>query len=986
MSTNSVAMSVSPVALVSAGMSGRVLVLVLALLGCPVAGSAQSQAANGSIEGTVTDTSGGVLSDVRVTLVGVDTGATRTVITNDDGVYRAPLLPLGRYRVVAELQGFKQFERSGITLGAGDTAVVHVALSVGDVTEVVAVTTEPPPIDPGKIDFGRTLSEREVKNLPLVSRNPYNFALMQPAVTGYENVEFGVPRIAANGTLLRVNYQIDGNTNTQKNSAGLRLLPISEVMMREVKVVTSGHAPEFGQTTGLVYNVITPSGTNTLKGSASYRFRRNKFSAFPFFFPGPRTPERKPDTNADTVTAEVGGPIVRDRLHYYAGVETTARDLSSARVITIRPEDATRIGLTPQPGAMPAKQDVRFIFTKADYQLAPSHRLTTRYIRFANDSPRNNLPSAGGTPTSTEWATDFLDSMNSAAAQLASSFGANRLNELRVQFANRHQRRSASDISGSGPAIRINGVANFGGPYGDDDPHGSDFRQDIWQVIDNFTWIRGNHSVKVGFDAQLVSDARRSPTRQFFTFATIDDYLAARNGERPHAYATFSQLLGNPDFEMSSGLYSLFAQDDWRVTPNLKVLYGVRYDLYDYPTAATDAPFAGSRDFRIDRNNLGPRMGLAWTIDPQTVLRASIGVMFDQPLLGFYEQAIQQNGLPVRTVVNVSGMTPGAPPFPQTLNDLPPGFARPAPSISTVSPDFDTGRTIQNNIQFERAFGRDLHAAIGVVYVRGSRLPTTNYINLINPVSTLADGRPIFSTVADASTRLDPRFNRITEVQAVGESDYKALSLQVGKRLSHGLQFDLTYTYGNGTDTAPLIGTFAIVGDDPRSDPTNLDRDKGPNLFDVRHNFAGTILLAPRVDTDLTWLSRLANDNQIGILLHFNSGLPFNVRADRDLNQDGDASNDRPLFVGRNSYTTPARYNVDVRYSRFVPIRGSFRAEVLAEFKNVFNTVQIQTVNRVVATDAAGAPLVPLPQNGDGFAPTSGYEQRQFQLGFKMYF
>ncbi len=107
-----------------------------------------------------------------------------------------------------------------------------------------------------------------MKNLPLVSRNPYNFALLQPGVSGYENSEFGVPRFSANGTLLRINYQIDGNTNTQKDRAGLRLLPISEVMVREVKVVTSGYAPEFGQTTGLVYNVVTPSGTNQVRGNA----------------------------------------------------------------------------------------------------------------------------------------------------------------------------------------------------------------------------------------------------------------------------------------------------------------------------------------------------------------------------------------------------------------------------------------------------------------------------------------------------------------------------------------------------------------------------------------------------------------------------------------------------------------------------------------------------------------------------------------------
>lgn len=125
-----------------------------------------------------------------------------------------------------------------------------------------------------RIEQGRTLSEAEIKTLPLTSRNPYNFALLQPGVVGFETNEFGVPRLTANGALLRVNYQVDGSNNTQKDRAGLRQMPMSEVMIREVKVVTTGYAPEFGQTMGLVYNAITPSGTNTFKGQASYRMQR----------------------------------------------------------------------------------------------------------------------------------------------------------------------------------------------------------------------------------------------------------------------------------------------------------------------------------------------------------------------------------------------------------------------------------------------------------------------------------------------------------------------------------------------------------------------------------------------------------------------------------------------------------------------------------------------------------------------------------------
>src|SRR3982751_6191340 len=273
---------------------------------------AQSQAANGAIEGIVSDSSGGVLPGVTVTITNVDTGTERSVVSNEKGLYRAPLLPLGRYRVVAELQGFKKFEGTDIQLSVGQTAVVNAALAVGTVSETI------------------TMSDLEVHNLPLVARNPYNFALVQPGVTGIENVEFGVPRLAANGAAMRINYQIYGNTNTEKDRAGLRLLPMSEVMIQEVKVVTTGFAPEFGQTMGMVFNAVTPSGTNAFHGQTSYLFRRREFSAFPFFFgcttiaascAGPAENAVKPETKVDTGTASAGGPIVRNKLFFYGGWE-----------------------------------------------------------------------------------------------------------------------------------------------------------------------------------------------------------------------------------------------------------------------------------------------------------------------------------------------------------------------------------------------------------------------------------------------------------------------------------------------------------------------------------------------------------------------------------------------------------------------------------------------------------------------------------------
>jgi Carboxypeptidase regulatory-like domain/TonB dependent receptor-like, beta-barrel len=953
---------------------------------------AQSQAANGSIEGTITDASGGVLPGVAVTITSVDTGAERTVITNERGLFRAPLLPLGTYRVVAELQGFKKFEQTGIQLSVGQTQVVNASLAVGTVSETITVVSaDSPALDLARIDIGHTMTDQEVHNLPLVARNPYNFALVQPGVTGIENVEFGVPRLAANGAAMRINYQIDGNTNTEKDRAGLRLLPMSEVMIQEVKVVTTGFAPEFGQTMGMVYNAVTPSGTNTFKGEAGYLFRRKPFSAFPFFFgcgsttPAANCPDipsnaARPDTRVDTGTADVGGPILKNKLFFYAGWEQTRRDLSANSLITVDPALVALVGVEPQPAAAPNVQTAKFAIGKGDYQLAPNHRLTARWIRFHNDAPYN-----GGAGTLTlETQTDFLDAMDSTGAQLVSSFGSNRLNEFRFQYAHRHQRSIANADSGSGPAIRISTPAiGFGGPWAatGQGNAGFDFKQNITQVIDNFTYIRSAHSYKFGFDIQHIYDERTAAPQFLYTFPTTAAYLAAKSGAAPFGYTNMSQITGDLGFNMSTNVFSAFVQDDWQIAPAIKILYGVRYDLYAYPEGLADAPLTQSRSFNIDKNNFGPRVGVAWSLDPSTVLRASTGIMYDQPILGGYEQALQLSGSPRAPVYSFSGTSTGAPAFPSGVTSG--SVSQQSPW--TINPDFVVARTWQANAQLERAFARDFTGSVGVIYAKGSNLPVVTNINPINPIGQLGDGRPIFNTTANASTRLDPRFNQIQEVQSFGDSTFKSMTLQASKRFKQGLTFNVQYSLGKGLDNTPLLTQLTVQAETGRSDPTNLDRDRGPNPLDMRHNFTGNIVYVSENHSSNAVVRQLLSGNQVGVLLQFNSGLPVNEPANRDLNGDG-VNSDRPLNIARNPLYLPVRKNVDLRYTRWIPIRGSSRAEVIAELKNVFNTEQMSNINTTIAVDTLGNPVTPIPTDPYLFVNPSGYEQRKFQLGFRFRF
>ena len=944
---------------------------------------AQSQAVNGSIEGVVRDGTGAVLPGVTVSVANLDTGQQRSATTSSGGQYRAVLLSLGTYRVKAEMQGFKTVERTGVTLSAGQTAVIDFTLEVGGVSEVVSVTGEAPVTDPGKIDLGRTIGEAEIKNLPLVSRNPYNFAFLQANVTGYENEEFGVPRINANGTQMHTNYQIDGNTNTEKDRAGLRLLPVSEIMVREVKLITSGFAPEFGHTTGMVYNAVTPSGSNDLRGSASYRFRRKAMSERPFFL---NPTANKPDTHVNNYTATLGGPIVKDKWFFYGGYEFVDRDLSADRVIGVTAANAARLGLSttaiPSAGVIPARQSVNFFLGKTDYQLAPEHKLAARYFFFKNESPYNIGSTSSGNPNTVDQATDFHDRMDSASAQLISSFGPDRLNELRVQFARRHQARTASQGAGTGPAIFVSGVANFGGPIATVSDAGFDFSQKIWQVLDNFTVLSGRHSFKAGFDLQYVDDFRRNNLFQLYTFPTVDAYLAARSGANPRSYSTFAQLVGDPTVAYSSKFLSLFVQDDLRVSDRLKVLFGVRYDLFKIPDARPFAANPASSSFKVDKNNFAPRIGFSWTLDSsaRTVLRASSGVMYEPPLINFYEDAIQRNGDPRTLTATLSPASLGAPAFPATLNDLPPGFARPLQSIVAVDPDFSTQYTVLSNVQLERALTNDFSVSLGYVSSIGRNMPVLVDTNLVPTGQTLADGRPVFSAAVTSATRLNPTFNHVDTFRSIGKGTYNALTVTVNKRMSHGFQAQASYTLAKGEDNAPLTGTYVVgSGDDRLSDPTSVDRDKALVPFNQTHTFVLSGLLAPKVSGGGVGAA-LLNHNQLGFIVQANSGLPFNIRANRDLNVDG-VQNDRPIGIDRNTGRLGRVFNVDARYVRFIPFGPRLRSELFVEAKNIFNTQNVAAVNRVVAVDAVGNPTAAL-----AFPGTGGYLQRNIQGGLKLSF
>jgi hypothetical protein len=471
-----------------------------------------------------------------------------------------------------------------------------------------------------------------------------------------------------------------------------------------------------------------------------------------------------------------------------------------------------------------------------------------------------------------------------------------------------------------------------------------------------------------------------------YTFATIAAYQSAKSGADPFSYTNFQQQLGDLSAKYNSGFYGLFVQDDWQLSARLKLLYGLRYDLFNVPEARPFAANPYSQDFAIDKNNFGPRAGISWSLDDQsrTVVRASVGLMYEPPLLDFYDNAILSNGDPKSYNIGpLQASAAGAPPFPADLASPPPGFVLPRQSINAVDPDFRTQSAWLSNVQVERALNNEIAVTVGYVNSMGRKLPVLIDINLVPSAQSLADGRPIFST----SARVDPTFNRINMFQSIGESTYNAFTATVSKRMSHGWMTQATYTLARGVDNAPLTGTYVVGSQDDRvSDVTNLDRDRGVTPFNQTHTFSLSTVLAPtKSGTGLG--PALVNNNQLGIILQANSGLPFNIRSNLDVNQDG-VNNDRPLDIERNAGRLGRVVYLDLRYSRFIPFRDSMKGELFFEAKNLFNTANIAGVNRVVTTDAAGVPASPISFNGSDYptAGKSGYDQRIVQLGLKFIF
>lgn len=929
---------------------------------------AQSQAINGTIRGRVVDASSAALPNASVTVLNTATGFTRTVQSGTDGYYVVPNLPLGTYTVTGTHDGFTAIKHSGIVLEAGRDAVIDFSLKVGSVNTTVEVTGGAPVVDPARVNIGRTINTREVQTMPLTSRNPYNFILFQPGVSGHPNPELGIPRtVNTNGLLDRINYQMDGMVDTQSDRYGLRLFPISDSYVREVQTIANSAAPEFGGTAGNIFNVITNSGTNDVHGMFQYIGRPSSTSARPILL-NPSRP--KPDLTLNDYSGNVGGPAIKNKLFWFASYEHDRR--GSPAATTIDPANAAQLGISQNLLATaPGTLHAQFFDTRVDWNINNNNQFFIRYNYFRNDFPFNT--NVGGL-NALDAGSDFKDRAHVLGLQLISTITPNLLNELRFSVPYRKNTHLPNPVTGPGPQIVIPGVATFNGTTG----AGDFFAEKIPSGNDNVTWIHGTHTIKTGFGFQEMVDVQQGDIYTQYTFPTIQAYLDAKSGVNPRSYSSFAASIGDTRAAYRSKFWNAFVQDSWQVTPSLLMTYGVRYDRFISPAPDANAPFIDSRSFRNPGADFAPRVGLAWKVDDKTVVRASGGIFYDAPPTNLWFNSFSNDGSGRAYIAHVSSAQ--GPAFPNTVTTT---TAPANPDVTTVSPNFKNTYVVNGSLQVSRALTQNDSITVGYVYTGGRQLEFLRDINLINPTGTLADGRPVYATAVSASTRLYPQFNHINMQDVGANSSYNALLATFEHRWARGYQVSASYTWSHTLSNAPDINAFEQ--NLPIEDPSNRNRDYGNAYINRPNSLTLSTVLAPVWSASNPFLHRLINDNELSVLVNASSGDAQNVRANTVLNGDSSTSSvTRPIGIGRNTMRGPAIYQLDLRYTRTIAkLWDRVSPQFFVEANNVLNHPNITGLNTVTKVDGNGFAV---PTAGFGAPSSSVLESRILQFGVEVKF
>jgi hypothetical protein len=649
-----------------------------------------AQLPSGTILGVVKDASGGVVPAATVTARSVDTGQSRSTVTEADGSYRFNALPVGNYEVRVEAKGFQVSVHSGLTLTVAQQAVVNFALQVGAASQTVVVTTEAPLVDTTSGALGGLVNEQKVSDLPLNGRNYIDLSLLQPGVNLAMNRSAGEAAwYSSNGAPVLSNYYLLDGTPT-RNLYGRN--PSSQVAtvlgvdgVKEYRLITNAMPAQYGMSMGSELEVVSKSGTNSFHGDVFEYLRNSALDARNFFDYGYLQPggRRIPSFTQNQFGAALGGPIQKDKTFFYANWEslhqrlgktqlvetlapgcfggagavitnTACPQLGSVSSVTIAPVMAPLIALYPAAN-LPGSNVYQFGFTSPLLDNFGQLRLDHTFS--ANDSAfgRFTTDHANQTYYSQPFPqfTDIPQSQNTYV-----TFGethiinANLLNTARLSWAGTRL-HTLGPLPYTGPQYSfVSGLSlgdiNVGGlgQFGPDTPLPINYTQYIWTVSDDMFYTRGKHSLKFGtLINQITMEPQGSANiRGSITFPSVARFLqglpSVESALTPGSI--FYRTYRNETF-------GFYLQDDYRASSRLTLNLGLRYEFNTLPhdvhgyQSSIISPYFGSTPvigpvigINHSLRNFSPRFGFAWDVfgDGKTAIRGGFALLYDISNIG----------------------------------------------------------------------------------------------------------------------------------------------------------------------------------------------------------------------------------------------------------------------------------------------------------------------------------------------------------------
>jgi hypothetical protein len=817
---------------------------------------AAAQVTTALVQGQVLDETRAVLPGATVTVRNTNTGFTRTVTTDGRGFYRIAALPPGPYDLVVELTGFTTVKRQGLELNIGQEASINVQLQLITVQETVTVTGETPLIETTKTTLGTTITPQKLDDLPLEGRNYLTLVTLAVGVS-QDGGAGGMANTQRNSG--RVGYQVDGVSQENNLTVGSRG-SLSPESVQEFQVLTNMFTAEYGTASGPIVNILTRSGTNDLRGRFSVFTRNNELDARPFFARG------EAPFSQQFYSGFIGGPIVRDRIHYFGSFEG------------LRQNETSVVTAPLMPGEYPAEERGIKVLTRMDAQLTPDHRFSFRYNIDKSKSTNNGV---GGLNTIERGRTsspkrqDFQVTWNAILSPTS-------LNELRVQYAPLRSDNREQNCPGC-PAIRRPG-ANLG--KATNMPQG--FTETRAQVVDHFSWTKGNHNFKTGVDFSYLWTDIFFPNTQdgSFEFETDRPFNPADPTTYPVQYDI---VIGDPNLKVPDKLFNTFIQDSWRIGSTFTINAGLRYE------------WQGQYGVSHDKNNFGPRLGFTW--DPQGrgtfLLRGGGGIYYDRNRGELALFALQS----ARNFTRIRIINPGYPdPFGPNPNGTREGAA-PRPSITVIDPDKVVTHSRRASIGIVKALTSHTRVTSDVVWVNGRNVLRNRDIN---PVVDDATGR-----------RLDPNFGPVTQQESTAETRYYAFENELQQQLHRNLQFGFAYT-------------LSYTEHDLDNPISQLNFAESMARAGNRHVMSGS------------GIYQLPLGFQLGLLFRARSGDYYSILTGRDSNRDG-FNTERPAGEARNAHEGPWFWSMDARVSKVFSLGPARRVELITEAFNLTNRANFST-------------------------------------------